>query len=111
MSIKTIQNMVDWVEDNLENAPTLSQMAAYVGYSQYYCSAKFHEYTGISFKEYVISRKLSLAADALIKSDTKIIEIAIQCGFSSHEAFTRAFGKKYQCTPYEYRKNNRAEKT
>ncbi len=103
MSVKTISSMVQWVEDNLANQPTLPKMAAYVGYSEFYCSAKFHEYVGISFKEYVQRRKLSMAMINLLKTDERIIDIALKHGFSSHEAFTRAFQKFNGYTPARYR--------
>lgn len=105
MSVRTIEDMIDWVEDNIEEDPALSKMADHVGYSAFYCSAKFHEYVGIPFKEYVVRRKLSLAAVALVQTDVRILEIAMQYGFSSHEAFTRAFKKIYGCSPNQYRIN------
>ncbi len=43
MSVETIENMVDWIEDNITDNPTLDDMSRYVGYSSFYCSAKFHE--------------------------------------------------------------------
>ncbi len=103
MSVRTIETMLDWVEDNIEEGPTLDKMANYVGYSEFYCSAKFHECVGVSFKEYLLKRKLNLAAQMLINSDAHIIEIAMKYGFSSHEAFTRAFKRAYGCAPNHYR--------
>ena len=98
MSVRTIEDMIDWVEQNMEEAPTLDKMADHVGYS------KFHEYVGISFKEYVFKRKLSLAAETLMKTDALIIDIALQYGFSSHEAFSRAFKKTFGYSPNQFRK-------
>lgn len=104
MSVKTIETMLDWVEDHLEEEPSLPQMAQYVGYSEYYCSAKFHEYVGVPFKEYVFKRKLSCAASELVNTDRRIIEIAVQFGFSSHEAFARSFKRMYGYTPGQCRR-------
>ena len=104
MSMETVKDMLDWVEDHLEDGPVLSRMALHVGYSEYYCSTKFHEYVGIPFKEYVCKRKMSCAAEELAHTDRRIIEIAVQFGFSSHEAFTRSFKKFYGCSPGQYRK-------
>lgn len=103
VSARTIEEMIDWVEENLEDDPTLAKMAGQVGYSEFYCSSKFHEYVGIPFKEYVLRRKLSLAAITLAKTDERIVDIAVQYGFSSHEAFTRAFKKNYGYAPCQYR--------
>ena len=105
MSVKTIESMIDWVETNLGNEPTLDRMSDHVGYSSFYCSAKFHEAVGVSFKEYVVRRKLSLAAAELCETEHRIIDIAIKYGFSSNEAFTRAFCKYYGYTPSSFRKN------
>lgn len=105
MSVKTIETMIGWVEDNIEETPTLDAMARYVGYSSYYCSAKFHEVVGMSFKEYVQHRKLALAVSDLLNTDRRILDIAVKYGFSSNEAFTRAFSKIYGSSPNEYRKS------
>lgn len=107
MSVQTIATMVDWIEVNLDKGPTIRKMAEYVGYSQYYCSVKFHQHTGMSYKQYVTGRRLEEAALALQHSDAKVLEIAFRYGFSSNEAFTRAFRKKYQYTPTGFRKEKR----
>lgn len=105
MSVSTVEKMVKWVEDNIGNNPTLEKMASYVGYSEYYCSSKFHEVTGVTFKEYVSKRKLSLAARSLLETNDKIIDVALEYGFSSNEAFSRAFCKEYGYSPKKFRTN------
>ena len=104
MSVKTIENMINWVEANLKEEPTLERMSDYVGYSSFYCSAKFHEAVGITFKEYVIRRKLTQAAIEIQESNHRIIDIALKYGFSSNEAFSRAFQKMYGTSPRQFRK-------
>lgn len=104
MSVKTIENMIEWVEKNLRNEPTLEMMSSYVGYSSYYCSSQFHEAVGITFKEYVVRRKLSLAANDLMETENRILDIALKYGFSSNEAFSRAFLKEFGYSPSYYRK-------
>jgi len=54
--------------------------------------------------EYVRKRKLTEAANLLISTKTKIIDIAIKYGFNSQQAFSLAFKKFYGKTPGEYRK-------
>ena len=57
----------------------------------------------LAFKEYVLRYKMRQAAQTLEETDSRIIEIAMQYGFSSHEAFTRAFRKVFHCSPSQYR--------
>lgn len=104
MSIKTVETMVSWIEDNIREAPTLDEMSSYVGYSPYYCSTKFHEVVGLRFKTYLNKRKLCHAILDLKESEERIIEIAFRYGFSSHEAFTRAFVREFGICPSKYRR-------
>ncbi|WP_434297766.1 helix-turn-helix transcriptional regulator [Clostridium sporogenes] len=104
MSVKTIENMVNWIEDNIMRNPTLTEMSSYVGYSPFYCSSKFHENVGVTFKQYISKRRLSLAAIKVKDTKVRFLDIALKYGFSSQEAFTRAFVSNYGCTPNEYRK-------
>lgn len=91
MSVKTIKTMVDWIGDNITHDPTLIQMAEFVGYSPFYCSAKFHEIMGMTFKQYISKQKLEYAKCEVANTEKRLIDIAIKYGFKSHEAFTRAF--------------------
>lgn len=104
MSIKTVENMVNWIEDNITMDPTLGDMSRYVGYSQFYCSKKFHEHVGITFKQYIAKRRLSLAAMEVRNTQHRLLDIALKYGFSSPESFARAFVSTYGYTPSQYRK-------
>ncbi len=107
MSIKTKETMVHWVINNISNEPTLNNMARYVGYSPFYCSTKFREYTGMTYKKYLSKCRLEAAINDLIYTNDKIIDIAFRYGYSSSESLTRAFIITYKCSPREYRNKNR----
>lgn len=102
-----VQHMLDWVEKNLTSAPTLFEMSRQLGYSPYYCSRQFHSLTGMTMRDYVWMRRISRAALELRDTDERILDIAVKYGFSSQEAFTRAFVKAFRVTPYAYRKSPR----
>ena len=102
---EAIQKMIDWIDENICESPSLMHMAEQIGYSPYYCSARFHEITGMTIKSYVSGRRLTLAALALRDTDERIIDIAVRCGYSSQEALTRAFSAAFGCTPGSYRRN------
>lgn len=101
---EAIQKAIDWIEHNLTAEPTLFDMARQIGYSPYYCSAKFHSIAGITLKKYVAGRRLCCAALEVRDTQRRILDIALDHGFSSQQAFTRAFVYAYGCTPAAYRK-------
>ncbi len=106
MSVQTIEAMAKWVEDNIAKNPTLTEMSAYVGYSPYYCSAKFHEYIGMTYKQFLARCRLKAAAGDLANTNDKITEIAFRYGYSSSESLTRAFVAAFKCSPSQFRKSS-----
>lgn len=104
MSVQTIESMVRWVENNIMENPSLQEMSSYVGYSPYYCSAKFREHMGMTYKQFLAKCRIKAAASDLCMTNDKITDIAFRYGYSSSEAFARAFSQAYQCSPRQYRK-------
>ena len=84
---------------------TLEKIAGQAGYSVFWFSRKFREIAGISFRDYLRFRRLAFAVQEIRDTDKSLLDIAVDYGFSSHEAFTHAFRKAYGITPSQYRKN------
>ncbi|MDF9840788.1 MULTISPECIES: AraC family transcriptional regulator [unclassified Paenibacillus] len=98
-----VQRMIDWIDSDLTDAPTLLRMSEQLGYSPYYCTRQFHALTGMTVRDYIRLRRISRAALELRDTDDRILDIAVKYGFSSHEAFSRAFVKAFRLTPGAYR--------
>lgn len=62
--------------------------------------------TGLSLIAYVNERRLAVAAEALKKTDDKILNISQDAGFTNLSNFNRQFRKRYGVTPKEYREMN-----
>ena len=105
---KNMQTIVDEIDICIKNkddeALTLKHLADRLGYSEFYFSRKFSEISGMKFKDYLRYRKLAFSLIDLRNTDCGILEIALNYGFSSHEAFTRAFREAYGITPSQYRR-------
>lgn len=101
---EAVQKIIDWIEDNICDDPSLIKMSEHIGYSPWYCSVKFHEITGMTIKSYISGRRLALAALAIRDTKERLIDIAVKFGYSSQEALTRAFSTAFGCTPAAYRK-------
>ncbi|WDV46416.1 AraC family transcriptional regulator [Clostridiaceae bacterium M8S5] len=98
-----VQAMINWIEVNIDEKSPLMKLSEAIGYSPYYCSSQFHRITGLTIRDYITARRVSLAAIELRDTNERIIDIAMKYGFSSQEAFTRAFVKKFGITPNKYR--------
>ena len=102
-----IQYLIDEIDIGVSfrNSDELSlqYLSDKLGYSIFHTTRKFKELSGISFRDYLRSRKLAFAVADLHDVDRVILEIALDYGFSSHEAFTRAFKGEFGITPGEYR--------
>ena len=105
---RQIQTIVDEIDRCIKNyndeALTLCFLSRRLGYSEFYTTRKFKEISGIPFRDYLQLRKLAFALKEVRDSEKSILDIAFDYGFSSHEAFTRAFKRTYGVTPSEYRK-------
>ncbi len=101
---KSVQQMIDFVEEDLCEPPSLDSIAQKVSYSPFYATKKFREHTGMTLRDYIRMRKVSEAVLDLRNTDMRILDIAVKYGFSSQEAFTRSFSKAFGLTPSTYRK-------
>lgn len=102
--VQTIVDEVDrCIKTGSDEAVTLSALSKKLGYSEYYVSRKFRELSGMHFRDYLRHRSLAFAMQELKDTSKGLLEIAIDHGFNSHEAFSRSFKEAYGMTPSEYR--------
>ena len=106
---KQIQIIVDEIDKCIKNyndeALTLRSLSHRLGYSEFYTTRKFKNIMGMQYRDYLRLRKLAFALKDVRDSEKTLLDIAFDYGFSSHEAFTRAFKGTYGITPSEYRIN------
>lgn len=95
------------IRQNADEALSLKALSRKLGYSEYYVSRKFKEVSGMQFRDYLWARRLAFALKELRDTPKGILEIALNYGFSSQEAFSRAFKEAYGLTPGEYRRSPR----
>lgn len=108
---KQIQQIVNEIDGSLaarrDEELTLRDLARKLGYSEFHMTRKFREITGMGFRDYLQGRKLAFALKEVRDSEKSMLDIALDYGFSSNEAFTRAFKRSYGVTPSQYRKSPR----
>jgi len=105
---RLIQIIVDEIDECIKHRDdevlTLRFLSRKLGYSEFYTTRKFREISGIAFRDYLRLRRLTFALLDVRDSDRNFLDIAMDYGFSSQEAFTRAFKSIYGITPGMYRR-------
>lgn len=103
--VDAVQRMQDYIEKHITEEITLSQLSKAAGYSPWYSSKIFKKLLGKNPFDYIRALRLTKAAQTLMNNNTKIIDVALDFVFDSHEGFTRAFSKQFGITPKNYCKH------
>lgn len=101
-----LQNAVNFIEENLDNPISLTDVSKAAFSSLSYFHRVFYFMTGLTVKEYIRKRRLSKAAYQLHCTDFSITDIALNAGYESLESFTRAFKKYVGSSPRVFRNTN-----
>jgi AraC family transcriptional regulator len=91
------------IERNSDSALSLNGIAHACGVSRAHLARAFGSATGLAVMQYLRARRLSQAAQALANGAPDILAVALDAGYSSHEAFTRAFREHFSITPERVR--------
>lgn len=93
-----------FVESHLGDDLSAETIAAAVGVSRFHLSRAAAATLGVPLTAYVRGRRLSEAARALQAGAPGILDVALDAGYGSHEAFTRAFRQHFGVTPEQVRR-------
>ena len=80
---EAIQKTLDYMEEHYEEELTIEQLSTIAHLSRFYYQRLFYRLTGYTVSEYLRSVRLKMAAGLLKADNGKIMDIAMQCGFSS----------------------------
>jgi AraC family transcriptional regulator len=110
-AVMSLTNKAIWViERNLNQPLTLGELADACGVSSYHLAHAFGAAAGRSVMQYVRSRRLTEAARSLASGDAPdILNLALDSGYGSHEAFSRAFRAQFDTTPESVRREKTVE--
>ena len=108
---RQVQQIVDAIDESIaardDEALTLRALAELLGYSEFHTTRRFKEVSGMPLRDYLRGRRLAFALKEVRDGDASLLDIALSHGFSSHEAFTRAFKRAFGVTPSAYRADPR----
>lgn len=100
--LSRIYQVQHFIQQHLDSELSLERLAEIAGYSPCHFHRVFRGVVGESADDYVRRLRMKRAAYALRQRSQTILEIALDAGYGSHEAFTRAFTRLFSMTPSEY---------
>ena len=97
---------LDFIEKNLASPIRTESISEHLHCSKSTIEKLFKYVNNISIRDYIIRRRMSRASRDLVKNpDRSLLDIGMEYGYGSNEAFTRAFQSVWQVSPSEFRKN------
>ncbi|MCL2060466.1 MAG: AraC family transcriptional regulator [Oscillospiraceae bacterium] len=97
-----VRRMIAYIDAHIREPITAKQLSDAAGYSQYHAARIFKQHTGRMPFEYIRDRRLVNAAISLRSGKTRVIDVALDFVFDSHEGFTRAFVKAFGIAPKRF---------
>lgn len=102
---EAIQKTLDYIERNISTEMDIEQLSKEAALSPFYYQRLFSRLVKRPVREYIKLRRLAHACESLHNKQRRILDIALESGFGSHETFTRAFKEAYGMTPEHYREH------
>lgn len=101
---------ISYIEENLESELDMEEIAQIAYMSKFHFQRMFSMLTGFTVTEYIRNRRITKAAQELVNTNTRVIDIALKYGYESPEAFTKAFRSIHGISPSMAKKNSHSLK-
>ena len=104
-----IKEALSFIEQNFQNNITIEDIAAFCGLNRSYFGKIFHDTIGKSPQEFLISYRMTKAAELLKLTSLSIADIGNAVGYPNQLHFSRAFKNVYGTSPRSWRNTNKLE--
>ena len=110
-SHQALSSILLYISDHYRENISLTSIGQALGYSPKYVSLCLAEIEGMNLLYLVNSFRSDYAKSLLTTTTYRMIDIALECGYSTERSFYRAFSHVTGMTPGEYRKSRHTLKT
>jgi AraC family transcriptional regulator len=99
----SVRRVTELVHEKIEDELSLDEMAESAGLSTGYFSQMFRKSTGETPHRFLLRHRIERAKEMLRDADTRVLDVAVACGFKTQQHFARVFRKMCGASPTEYR--------
>lgn len=98
--VVALNGILEYISKNYKSNISLEIVAKALGYNPNHCSKVFHDYINQDFRNYVNGVRIEAARRMMLEEpDKRVTDIALDCGFTSLNAFYRAYKRIFKKTP------------
>lgn len=106
--LERINQAMEHIERQLDSSVDVGELARIAATSEYHLRRMFSALAGMPLSEYIRRRRLTVAGAEVLADEWTLLEIAVRYGYSSGEAFARAFRAVHGVGPGEARRTGAA---
>lgn len=108
--ISRINNVIDYIENNISSKFSLEELASVANFSKFHFHRIFASIVGETLNSYILRIRLEKAASILVQNpNTPVTDVWLDYGFSSSSVFARSFKDKFGLSASEWRKEKLTE--
>ena len=100
-----VSSLLQYVDAHFREEISRSDLSEMFFFDPDYITRIFKREKGMSYKNYIIEKRLTLAKKLLKETDSSIRDVSLMVGYDNYSYFTRLFKKSYGVTPAEFRQN------
>ena len=104
--VETLNRAIDYIEDNLLDDISLSEIAKHTHISNEHLQRGFSALAGLTIGEYIRNRRLSLAGLEFTRKNIRVIDAAVKYGYETSESFSKAFSRFHGFAPSVAKQNS-----
>ncbi|MGE5628004.1 MAG: AraC family transcriptional regulator [Solirubrobacterales bacterium] len=101
--VSLVNDAIEFIESNIHKHISLEDLGNYLCVSKFHFNRMFKTVSGITLKQYILGRKLTLALQYICENEISVIDCALEFGFEYPEVFSRAFKKQFGISPSQCR--------
>lgn len=106
-SVSGNKTLCSFIEENFMKPWSIVRFAQEIGLPLRKFNQLFQDSYGKPAKRWLIERRLKYAKKLLSTTQMKMLDIALECGFSNHAHFTDSFRRYFLCSPKQFRCQSR----